>query len=117
MCAAVGEQAKAAGTEAQMKVLFLVRDLAVGGSQRQLAVLAAGLARDGPDVAVAVLYTGGALEGLLGDGGVRLLSIGKASRWHVMAPLVRLRRLFLSERPELIYAFPDADDAGGAAAA
>jgi glycosyltransferase involved in cell wall biosynthesis len=102
---AVGEQAKAAGTEAQMKVLFLVRDLAVGGSQRQLAVLAAGLARHGHDVAVAVLYTGGALEGLLGDGGVRLLSIGKASRWHVMAPLVRLRRLFLSERPDLIYAF------------
>ena len=88
-----------------MKVLFLVRDLAVGGSQRQLAVLAAGLARHGHDVAVAVLYTGGALEGLLGDGGVRLLSIGKASRWHVMAPLVRLRRLFLSERPDLIYAF------------
>ncbi|MEA2970307.1 MAG: hypothetical protein QOE78_3568 [Alphaproteobacteria bacterium] len=88
-----------------MKVLFLVRDLAVGGSQRQLAVLAAGLARHGHDVAVAVLYTGGALEGLLGDGGVRLLSIGKASRWHVMAPLVRLRRLFQSERPDLIYAF------------
>jgi glycosyltransferase involved in cell wall biosynthesis len=88
-----------------MKVLFLVRDLAVGGSQRQLAVLAAGLARHGHDVAVAVLYTGGALEGLLGDGGVRLLSVGKASRWHVMAPLVRLRRLFLSERPDLIYAF------------
>src|SRR3954449_8461396 len=88
-----------------MKVLFLVRDLAVGGSQRRLAVLAAGLARHGHDVAVAVLYTGGALEGLLGDDGVRLLSIGKASRWHVMAPLVRLRRLFLRERPDLVYAF------------
>jgi glycosyltransferase involved in cell wall biosynthesis len=88
-----------------MKVLFLVRDLAVGGSQRQLAVLAAGLARHGHDVAVAVLYTGGALEKLLGDSGVRLLSIGKASRWHVMAPLVRLRGLFLSERPDLLYAF------------
>src|ERR1700716_2040694 len=88
-----------------MKVLFLVRDLAVGGSQRQLAVLASGLARHGHDVAVAVLYTGGALEGLLGDSGVRLLSIGKSSRWHVVAPLVRLRGLFLSERPDLIYAF------------
>jgi glycosyltransferase involved in cell wall biosynthesis len=88
-----------------MKVLFLVRDLAVGGSQRQLAVLAAGLAHQGHDVAVAVLYTGGALEGLLGDSGVRLLSISKSSRYHVMAPLVRLRRLFLSERPDLVYAF------------
>jgi glycosyltransferase involved in cell wall biosynthesis len=88
-----------------MKVLFLVRDLGVGGSQRQLAVLAAGLARHGHDVAVAVLYAGGALEGLLGDSGVRLLSVGKTSRWHVVAPLLQLRRLFLSERPDLIYAF------------
>ena len=45
-----------------MKVLLFVRDLAVGGSQRQLAVLAAGLSRRGHDVAVAVLYAGGALE-------------------------------------------------------
>jgi hypothetical protein len=79
-----------------MKVLFFIRDLAVGGSQRQLAVLAAGLARRGHDVAVAVLYAGGALEALLEGSGARCLSIGKSSRWHALAPLARLRRLFLS---------------------
>jgi glycosyltransferase involved in cell wall biosynthesis len=88
-----------------MKVLFLVRDLAVGGSQRQLALLAAGLARCGHDVAVAVLYAGGALEALLADSGVRLLPIEKSSRWHALAPLARLRRLFVSEGPDLVYAF------------
>jgi len=88
-----------------MKVLFFIRDLAVGGSQRQLAVLAAGLARRGHDAAVAVLYAGGALEALLGDSGVRLLAIGKSSRWHALAPLARLRRLFVGENPDLIYAF------------
>lgn len=88
-----------------MKVLFFVRDLAVGGSQRQLAVLAAGLARRGHDVAVVVLYAGGALEALLAGSGVRLLPIGKSSRWHVLAPLARLHRLFASERPDLVYAF------------
>jgi glycosyltransferase involved in cell wall biosynthesis len=88
-----------------MKVLFFVRDLAVGGSQRQLAVTAAGLARRGHDVAVAVLYAGGALETLLHGSGARLLSVGKSSRWHVGAPLARLRQLFLSERPDLVYAF------------
>jgi glycosyltransferase involved in cell wall biosynthesis len=88
-----------------MKVLFLVRDLAVGGSQRQLAVLAAGLARRGHDVAIAVLYAGGSLEALLGDSGVRLLPIGKSSRWHALAPLARLRQLFVSEGPDLVYAF------------
>jgi len=88
-----------------MKVLFFIRDLAVGGSQRQLAVLAAALARRGHDVAVIVLYADGALEALLGDSGARVLSIGKSSRWHAFAPLARLRRLFLSERPDLVYAF------------
>jgi len=88
-----------------MKVLFLVRDLAVGGSQRQLAVLAAGLARRGHDVAVALLYAGGALETLLAESGVRLLPIGKSSRWHALAPLARLRRLFVGEDPDLVYAF------------
>ena len=88
-----------------MKVLFLVRDLGVGGSQRQLAVLAAGLARRGHDVAVALLYAGGALETLLADSGVRLLPIGKSSRWDALAPLARLRRLFASEAPDLVYAF------------
>jgi glycosyltransferase involved in cell wall biosynthesis len=54
---------------------------------------------------VVVLYAGGALEALLAGTGVRLLSLGKSSRWHAIAPLRQLRRLFLSERPHVIYAF------------
>jgi glycosyltransferase involved in cell wall biosynthesis len=88
-----------------MKILFLVRDLAIGGSQRQLALLAAGLAKRTHDVAVAVLYAGGALEDLLDGSGARLLAIGKSSRWRAAAPLARLRRLFLNEHPDLVYAF------------
>jgi Glycosyltransferase Family 4 len=88
-----------------MKVLFFVRDLMVGGSQRQLAVLATGLAQRGHDVSVAVLYAGGAMERMLEGSGVRLLAIGKSSRWHVAAPLTRLRRLFVDENPDIIYAF------------
>jgi glycosyltransferase involved in cell wall biosynthesis len=88
-----------------MKILFLVRDLAIGGSQRQLALLAAGLAKRTHDVAVAVLYAGGALEALLDGSGARLLAIGKSSRWQAVAPLARLRRLFLNEHPDLVYAF------------
>ena len=88
-----------------MRILFFIRDLAIGGSQRQLAVLAAGVAWRGHDVAVAVLYAGGALEALLGESGARLLSIRKSSRWRAVAPLARLRGLFLSERPDLVYAF------------
>jgi glycosyltransferase involved in cell wall biosynthesis len=87
-----------------MKLLLFVRDLAVGGSQRQLAVLAAGLARCGHDVTVAVLYAGGALEALLEGSGVRLVTPGRSGRWDALG-LARLRRMFLNERPDLVYAF------------
>src|SRR5260370_15877598 len=88
-----------------MKILFFVRDLGIGGSKRQLAVLAAGLGGRGHDVAVAVLYAGGTLEALLGKSGARLLAIGKSSRWQTVVPLARLRRVLLSERPDVVYAF------------
>ena len=88
-----------------MSVLFFVRDLMVGGSQRQLALLAAGLARRGHKVSVVVLYGGGGLETMLDGSGVRLLSVGKSSRWHVAAPLARLRRLLVDENPDIVYAF------------
>jgi len=42
---------------------------------------------------------------LLAGSGARLLEIGKSSRWRAVAPLARLRRLFLNERPDLVYAF------------
>src|SRR5438874_2498203 len=56
-----------------MRVLLFVRDLAIGGSQRQLATLAAGLARRGHEVAVATLYAGGELESPVRDSGARIL--------------------------------------------
>jgi glycosyltransferase involved in cell wall biosynthesis len=90
---------------ALMKVLFFTRALTVGGSERQLAMLAAGLARRGHDVSIVMLYGGGALETLVRGSGVRLLPIGKSGRWHVMAPLAKLVRVFLAERPDVIYAF------------
>src|ERR1700755_3403599 len=101
-----------------MKVLFFIRDLAVGGSQRQLAVLAAGLARRGHDVAVAVLYAGGALEALLEGSSARCLSIGKSSRWHALAPLARPRRAFFLEASRSgLRLSPNPDHARDAAAA
>ncbi len=45
-----------------MKILFFIRSLVIGGSQRQLVMLADGLARRGHDVTVAVFYTGGEID-------------------------------------------------------
>jgi glycosyltransferase involved in cell wall biosynthesis len=90
---------------AGMKVLFLVRDLAIGGSQRQLAALAVGLAERGHEVAVALLYADGELETDLRHRGVRLVPIGKSSRWHAIGPAAKIRRLLLAESADLLYAF------------
>ncbi len=86
-----------------MKVLFFIRSLEFGGAQRQLVMLANGLARRGHDVAVAVLYSGNAMEAALA--GVRLLPLDKAGRWDVVGPVARLWRLFLAERPDVVYSF------------
>lgn len=88
-----------------MKILFYARALTIGGSERQLALTASGLAQRGHDISVALFYGGGALEPMVRDHGVRLLQIGKRGRWDVLGPLARLRRLFLTERPDVVYAY------------
>lgn len=88
-----------------MKVLFFIRSMVVGGSQRQLAMLARGLQRRGHDVAVVVFYTGSEIGAVRQDSGLRLISLGKTGRWDALGPLVRLRRLLVQERPDIVYAF------------
>jgi len=88
-----------------MKILFFIRSLDVGGSQSQLAMLADGLAQRGHDVAVAVLYSGQVIEGALESAGVRIMRLHKTGRWNVAGPLLRLTRLFLTERADVLYSF------------
>src|SRR2546430_14600432 len=88
-----------------MKILFFIRSLEVGGSQRQLAMLSDGLARRGHDVVAAVFYTGKEIELTPSQSAMRVVALGKSCRWDVVGPLTRLRRLMLAERPEVIFAF------------
>lgn len=88
-----------------MKVILFTRSLNAGGTERQLVLLARGLAARGHDVVVALLYGGGALEPALRDGAVRVVALGKAGRWDVLGPLRRLRHLFVVERADVVYAF------------
>lgn len=88
-----------------MKILFFIRSLELGGSQRQLAALAGGLARRGHQVAVAMFYDGGPNEDALTSIGVRLIYLQKSSRWDVFSPLLRLSSLIRAERPDVLYAF------------
>jgi glycosyltransferase involved in cell wall biosynthesis len=87
-----------------MKVLFFIRALDVGGTQRQLLMLAHRLVARGHNVAIAVLYARGEINPGL-PGAVRIMPLQKKGRWHLMGPLLRLRRLMRSERPDVVYAF------------
>ena len=75
-----------------MKLLFLIRSLDLGGSERQLVILARELSRRGHDVTVATLYGGGELELELREAGVPLVSLSKRSRWDIFSFPVRLLR-------------------------
>ena len=68
---------------APLRILFLARSLETGGAERQLVTLAAGLARRGHEVAIGCFYEGGALEALARGAGVRLVDLGKGSRWDL----------------------------------
>jgi glycosyltransferase involved in cell wall biosynthesis len=88
-----------------MKVLFFIRSMVVGGSQRQLTMLARGLAQRGHQVLVAVFYTGGEIDVARHDPSLRVLALEKSGRWDAIGPLARFRRLLLTERPDVLYAF------------
>lgn len=76
----------------QIRVLFIIRALEVGGAERQLLNLAGGLAARGHAVAIAPMYAGGVLEAKL-PAGVTLLRPAKQGRWDVL----RFGRALLAE--------------------
>lgn len=86
-----------------MKLLFLIPRLDPGGAERQLVLLANGLARRGHEVTVAALSPGGALEQDLR--GVRLTDLGKRGRRDIPRTLAALVRLVRRERPDILHGY------------
>jgi glycosyltransferase involved in cell wall biosynthesis len=85
-------------------IAFVLPTLAVGGSERHVAALAADLARGGARVAVLAVCRGGPLQADLARAGVAVEVLGLGRVTDPRAPL----RLFLALRrhePELVHAF------------
>lgn len=87
-----------------MNLMLFTRSLNAGGTERQLVLLAKGLAGRGHSVTVVLLYDGGALLPSLSGSDVQVRCIDKAGRWDIIRPLWRLRRLFRTTSAEVIYA-------------
>ena len=88
-----------------MTILFLIRSLTVGGSERQLVVLAKGLRERGHEVAVAVFYSGGELEKELSNAGICIRPLNKQGRWDVLGCLFRLAQVVKKERPDVLHGY------------
>jgi glycosyltransferase involved in cell wall biosynthesis len=86
-----------------LKILFIVRQLNIGGAERQLVTLTNELAARGHDVIIASFYRGGALSEKLDFGRVRLVSLEKRSRWDLLSLCVNTLRVVSQERPAVVH--------------
>jgi glycosyltransferase involved in cell wall biosynthesis len=87
-----------------MRILFVIRELEIGGAQRQLCLLANSLAERGHEPVIAVFYGGGGLENELRRG-VRIEFLKKGNRWDVLPFLGRLLKLMARERPDIVHGY------------
>jgi len=90
-----------------MRITLLIRSLGIGGAERQVAALAAGLRESGHEVSVLVFYGGGPLESGLAARGVQVVDLAKGGRWDVFAFPVRLLAALRRTRADAIYAVLD----------
>ncbi len=91
-----------------MRIAFVIRSLGIGGAERQLAVLATGLAARGHTVLVVIYYGGGARHQELEAVGVPVATLGKRGRWDLLGPLVGLWRAIRGFQPEVVHGYlPD----------
>lgn len=86
-------------------ILFITRSLDLGGAERQLIVLANGLAQSGYPVFVAVFYADGALQGGLDTSRVRFIDLRKSGRWDPGFFLIRLGRVVRDLQPFVIHGY------------
>jgi glycosyltransferase involved in cell wall biosynthesis len=84
---------------------FLIRSLGQGGAERQLVLLASGLARRGHQVRILTLYPGGPFEAEALARGLEIHCLHKRGRWDVVPFLYRLHRVWRARSPQLIHSY------------
>jgi len=89
-----------------MRIQFLIRALSLGGAERQLVLLAEGLAGRGHAVEVVTFYSGlPVLEQRLERQNVRVVQLRKGGRADVLGFIRSLVRAADSFRPDVVYSF------------
>ena len=86
-------------------VLFLLRSFGIGGAERQLIVLAAGLQQNGYSVKIAVFYTGGPMQEEAERMGIQIVDLKRKGRWDLVSFLFRLICLIKNENPDILHSY------------
>lgn len=86
-----------------MRIVLLIRDLDLGGAQRQMTQIAVGLSQRGHRVVVACWRPGGYFESRLGDAGIRIIALTSNWRGDIYRPAMQLRAILQAERTEVLY--------------
>ncbi|HEY0996782.1 MAG TPA: glycosyltransferase [Gemmatimonadaceae bacterium] len=87
------------------RIAFLARELGYGGAERQLVLLARGLAAAGWEVAVITFYASGHLGDALREDGVRLRPLHKRGRWDLHGFARSLGQVLAEEQPALLHSY------------
>src|SRR6266851_5291354 len=95
--------ARKAGCYRRVKLVLLIRNLAIGGAERQLVALATNLDRNKFEVTVLTLYGGGELVEDLSRAGVRTISLGKKGRWDLSSITLHLMRVLRKLKPDILH--------------
>jgi glycosyltransferase involved in cell wall biosynthesis len=86
-----------------LKVLFLARQLNIGGAERQLVTLANELAARGHEIVIASYYPGGALSKMIDPARIRVISYEKKSRWDLFTLLFKTLKIVRDEQPTVLH--------------
>jgi glycosyltransferase involved in cell wall biosynthesis len=86
-------------------ILFLLRSFSLGGAERQLCVLAAGLKQSGYSVKIAVFYAGGPLEVEAREMGIEIMDLKRMGRWDLFPFFLRLVNLVKREKPDILHSY------------
>jgi L-malate glycosyltransferase len=95
------------------RVHLMIGQLGLGGTEKQLVLLACGLHRRGVSTTVLVMFDGGPGEAALREAGVPVIHLGfrtlRAARWRMplvnVTAFIRLVRRLRRTRPDVLHAF------------
>lgn len=96
----------ASGDQRPHRVLFLIRQLEIGGAERQLLTLVRGLPCDRWEPTVVTMYrSGGLAEEFAKVPGLRVVSLDKQGRYDLIDFGNRLRRIIQEVRPDVVHGY------------